>query len=212
MMLICFISILIAEFQCNSLVLPCVLLYVFKSIILKRSLWAFHQAAKGVHGTWLPSTHSTQKSTLEGLKMGNSGGVPYTHTHTHTHTLSLILTDTGGPLPWNQSPPGSPVLWASPGMETTPDSQQNTTSFKPEKHDLLPACFQFQHVSRRCLEKVSLYEYLEKADHKIRETWYFGFVLFCFPFDEENSGLLLLWANHCTCYSTCIYCLRRKMS
>ena len=134
------------------------------------------------------------------------------HTHTHTHTLSLILTDTGGPLPWNQSPPGSPVLWASPGMETTPDSQQNTTSFKPEKHDLLPACFQFQHVSRRCLEKVSLYEYLEKADHKIRETWYFGFVLFCFPFDEENSGLLLLWANHCTCYSTCIYCLRRKMS
>ena len=133
-------------------------------------------------------------------------------THTHTHTLSLILTDTGGPLPWNQSPPGSPVLWASPGMETTPDSQQNTTSFKPEKHDLLPACFQFQHVSRRCLEKVSLYEYLEKADHKIRETWYFGFVLFCFPFDEENSGLLLLWANHCTCYSTCIYCLRRKMS
>lgn len=133
-----------------------------------------------------------------------------THTHTildpHWHRGVFALEPE--PLP----APGSPVLWASPGTETTPDSQQNTTSFKPEKHDLLPACFQFQHVSRQCLEKVSLYEYLEKADHKMRETWYFGLVLFCFPFDEENSGLLLLWANHCTCYSTCIYSLRRKMS
>ena len=45
MMLICFINILIAEFQCNSLVLPCVLLYAFKSITL-RGAHQPHQTTK----------------------------------------------------------------------------------------------------------------------------------------------------------------------
>ena len=70
------------------------------------------------------------------------GSALHTHTHTildpHTHRGCFALEPE--PLP----APGSPVLWASPAMETTPDSQQNTASFKPEKHDLLPACFQFQ--------------------------------------------------------------------
>ena len=69
----------------------------------EKGSWAFHQAAKGVHGTWLPSTHSTQKSTLEGLKMGNSGGVPYTHTHTHTHYPWSSLTQ-GGLCPGTRAP------------------------------------------------------------------------------------------------------------
>lgn len=137
--------------------------------------------------------------------MGNSGGVPYTH----THTLSLILIHTGGALPWNQSPC---QLLAARFSEHLQQWKPLLTRSKTPLHLSQRNTIYYQHVfsSRRCLEKVSLYEYLEKADHKIRETWYFGYVFF--SFDEENSSLLLPWANYCTCYSTCISSLRRKMS
>lgn len=62
-MLICFISILIAEFQCNSLVLPCVLLYVFKSITLR-----------GAHQPRQTTKESTMQKKMKSLCLEGSLG------------------------------------------------------------------------------------------------------------------------------------------
>ena len=127
----------------------------------------------------------------------------------HTHTI-LDPHWHRGLLPWNQSPCQLLAAWFSERLQEW--KLLLTRSITPLRLSQRNTIY-YQHVfsSRRCLEKVSLYEYFKKADHKIRETWYLGFFFF-FPFDEENSGFLLSWAIYCICYLTCIYSLRRKMS
>lgn len=124
--------------------------YVLYSMHSKALFWKgvhrLHQAAKGVHGPWSPSSNSSQESTwrIWRWEMQEEGLV-------HTQSLLGVWR---GPVPWNQSPPrpGSPMMphWvlllpAPWEMETEPLTHgKDTASIKPEKHDLLPACFQFQ--------------------------------------------------------------------
>lgn len=91
----------------------------------------------------------------------------------HTHTI-LDPHWHRGLLPWNQSPCQLLAAWFSERLQEW--KLLLTRSITPLRLSQRNTIY-YQHVfsSRRCLEKVSLYEYFKKADHKIRETWYLGF-------------------------------------
>lgn len=91
----------------------------------------------------------------------------------HTHTI-LDPHWYRGLLPWNQIP--CQLLAARFSERLQEWKLLPTRSITPLRLSQRNTIY-YQHVfsSRRCLEKVSLYEYLEKADHKIRETWYLVF-------------------------------------
>lgn len=122
--------------------------------------------------------------------------VLHTHLRAHTHSQALLGV-CSRPFPWNQSPlpgPSSPVMphWlcfsrhAEKWKPVPLTRGKDTVSIKPEKHNLLRACFQFQAMPW----KGQLIWIFRKS--KIIKWEGLGILgLFFFPFDEENSGLLL---------------------
>lgn len=132
----------------------------------RKGVHRLHQAAKGAPGPWLPS----QESTLENSKMGSAGEGSCTHIYVHTHTHKPCWECAVGLSPGTRAPCQAPVaLWcltdsASPG--TLRNESQclwlvAKTLFQLSQRNTI----YYEHVfsSRQCLEKVSLYEYLEKA-------------------------------------------------
>ena len=139
---ILFFNILITILKRNWFLLSSYVLYFMYS---KALFW------KGVHRlfTRLPKVSMTPGYSLLTVPRKTLGRIwrweiqRWCLSHTHTQ----ILTEWWGHFPWNQSPCRVLARQFSEHLEEWKPlltHGKDTASFKPEKHDLLPACFQFQ--------------------------------------------------------------------
>lgn len=146
--------------ECNWFLLSSYVLYFMHSkALFWKGVHRFHQAAKGVPGPKWTSINGSQESTWGDLKMRNAGGgscvCARARTRTQAHSDSCWECGVGlspgiaalagswqhcdGCLP-EFCFSGHPEKWKPAPLTHGED----TASIKPEKHNLLPACFQFQ--------------------------------------------------------------------